>query len=53
MAPDNFNTFIRRTAIDHNVFEVRIALIENGAQRAFQIRALLEGACDDGNQRQP
>ena len=50
--PDDLDRAVRRAAIDDDVFEVRIALVEDRADRRLEEPGLVEARRDNGDARQ-
>ena len=46
---DDLHRAVGAAAIDHDIFEMRIILIQHRAQRVFDKSRLVEGRGDDGN----
>src|SRR5215472_4099286 len=49
IAPYQFPASVARAGIDHNVFEIAIALRQHGIDRLLQVGSLIERKCDDSD----
>src|SRR5687767_13684135 len=47
---DDLRTATRGSAVDDDIFDARISLIEYGSQGLFEIGSLIEGGGDDGDE---